>query len=88
MFDPQKPLADLPLATMMPAELVAEIKRLAEETRTRGYSDYYNMRIGAIRILAELAREKMEECSGIHYGLAVPLRFWLRRFAPVKQKQS
>ena len=60
MFEPERVLADLPLNDMTPAELVAEIQRLAAGAHRRAHFDYYNQQLGAIKILAELAAETLQ----------------------------
>ena len=63
MFEPEKPIAHLPLNDMTPAQLVDEIINLVDTRHKRAHFDYYNMQMGAIKILAELAAEKMQGFS-------------------------
>ena len=62
MFEPDRLIAKLDLQpeSMTPAQLVNAIHRIASETRRQAAPGYYNQRMGAIKILAELAAAKMQ----------------------------
>ena len=60
MFEPEKILKGLPLNDMTPAQLVAEIQRIAGNAHRRAHFDYYAQQLGAIQILADLAIERMK----------------------------
>ena len=60
MFEPEKVLKGLPLNDMTPAQLIAEIQRIAAGAHRRAHFDYYAQQLGAIKILADLAAERLQ----------------------------
>jgi hypothetical protein len=64
MFEPERVLQGLPLATMTPAELLDAINRIATRAHKRASYDYYNQLLGAIATLAQLAAERLEAGEG------------------------
>jgi len=61
MFDPERLIEKLKMQpnSMTPLQLVEAINQIAAETRRQAAPAYYVQRLGAIRILATLAAEKM-----------------------------